>query len=81
MTYTVAAPTSDASACLNSQPSMCVVVGSVLGSVQYSGLTPGAVGVWQINLQIPSTAPTGAAVPIRVVVNGVSSNSVTIAIR
>jgi uncharacterized protein (TIGR03437 family) len=49
--------------------------------VQFSGLAPGFVGLWQINVQIPSNAPTGSAVPVYVVLGGVRSNSVTMAIQ
>jgi uncharacterized protein (TIGR03437 family) len=54
----------------------CVVFNnSVFGTVQFSGLAPGFVGLWQINVQIPSSAPTGNAVPVKVTVGGVSSNT------
>jgi uncharacterized protein (TIGR03437 family) len=39
------------------------------GNVTYSGLAPGLVGVWQLNVQIPNTVvPTTAAVPTQVFV-------------
>jgi uncharacterized protein (TIGR03437 family) len=41
-------------------------------NIQYSGLAPGFVGVWQINVQIPTTAPSGN-VPITVFMNSVPS--------
>lgn len=41
--------------------------------ITYSGLAPTLVGVWQINLTIPSTAPTGGSVPIRVFLNSIPS--------
>jgi len=41
--------------------------------ITYSGLAPGLVGVWQINLMIPANAPTGS-VPITVFQNSVPSN-------
>ena len=44
LSNTVAVPTSDQKTCLNNQPSMCVVVGTVLGKVKYSGLVPGYIG-------------------------------------
>ena len=31
--------------------------------VQFSGLTPGSVGLWQINIQLPATLPAGAGTP------------------
>ncbi len=78
---TVAVPTSDAKACLTTQPSVCVAIGTSFGNIQGSALAPTYVGLWQINVQIPSDAPSGNAVPVRVVINGTPSNTVTIAIR
>jgi uncharacterized protein (TIGR03437 family) len=79
LSNTVAVPTSSGTACLNNQPSMCVAIGSGFGDVKYSGLAPGYIGLWQINVLIPSGA-TGA-VPVRVVINGTPSNTVTVAVR
>jgi uncharacterized protein (TIGR03437 family) len=31
------------------------------------------VGVWQINLTIPSDSPTGSSVPIKIFLNGIST--------
>ncbi len=42
-------------------------------AVQYSGLAPGFVGLWQINVLIPATAPTGS-VAITLYQNSVPSN-------
>ena len=82
LAQTVAVPTSSGTTCLNSQPSMCVAIGSTgFGGVQYSGLTPGFVGLWQINVTIPVGTPSGSAVPVRVVINGTPSNTVTVAVR
>jgi uncharacterized protein (TIGR03437 family) len=81
LSYTVAVPTSNPNTCLNSQPSMCVAVGSNFGNVQYSGLAPGFVGLWQINVTIPQGTPAGSAVPVRVVIDSTSSNLVSIAVR
>jgi uncharacterized protein (TIGR03437 family) len=79
-TVTVAA--SDAQACLSSQQSICVIVGSnSFGQVEFSGLAPGFVGLWQMNVTIPGTAPAGAAVPLRVFIDGVPSNTVSIALH
>jgi uncharacterized protein (TIGR03437 family) len=81
LSYTIAVPTSNANTCLNSQPSMCVAIGSNFGNVQYSGLAPGYVGLWQINVTIPQGTPPGSAVPVRVVINSTSSNLVMISVR
>ena len=76
---TVAVPTSSANTCLTSQ-SMCVAIGSAgFGDVKYSGLAPGYIGLWQINVVIPQGV-TGN-VPIRVVIDGTTSNTVTVAVR
>jgi uncharacterized protein (TIGR03437 family) len=60
---------------------MCVAVGSNFGNVQYSGLAPGYVGLWQINVTIPQGTPAGSAVPVRVVIDSSSSNLVTVAVK
>ena len=44
--------------------------------VQYSGLAPGLIGVWQINVKVPDTTPPGA-VRIMVVWNDVPSSAQT----
>jgi uncharacterized protein (TIGR03437 family) len=77
---TIAVPTSDGNACLNQQPSICVAIGAVFGEVQFSGLAPGVVGIWQITVKIPLTAPTGT-VNMRGVIRGTLSNIVTVAIK
>jgi uncharacterized protein (TIGR03437 family) len=41
--------------------------------ITYSGLAPTDAGVWQINLTIPPTAPTGGSVPIRIFLNSIPS--------
>jgi uncharacterized protein (TIGR03437 family) len=79
LSSTVAVPTSSGATCLNNQPSMCVSLGSTFGDVKYSGLAPGFIGLWQINVTIP--AGLTGTVPVRVVINGTPSNSVTIAVR
>jgi uncharacterized protein (TIGR03437 family) len=78
---TVANPTSDGVTCLTVQPSVCVAIGSTFGDVLFSGLAPGFVGLWQVNVRIPEGAITGDAVPIRGIVRGISSNLPTLAIR
>ncbi len=50
-------------------------------SVPFSGLSPQFVGVNQINVQIPSTAPGGDTVPVQLSEGGITSTAaVTIAI-
>ncbi len=42
------------------------------GDVEYSGLAPGFVGLWQINFKVPSNAAPGA-LPVIVIINGNNS--------
>jgi uncharacterized protein (TIGR03437 family) len=58
-----------------------VRVGDVPATVTFSGLAPGFVGLYQVNIQIPSNVPKGTAVPVILTGGGVSSNTVTIAIQ
>ena len=46
----------------------------------FAGLTPTAVGLYQVNVTIPSGVPISNAVPVVINLNGVSSNSGFIAI-
>ena len=46
----------------------------------YAGLTPSAVGLYQVNAQIPPTTPIGPSVPITLTINGVIGNYVFLAI-
>jgi uncharacterized protein (TIGR03437 family) len=41
----------------NSEPA--VTIGGVTAPVQFSGLAPGFVGLYQVNVTVPSDAPTG----------------------
>ncbi|MGA2711818.1 MAG: hypothetical protein ABSG41_01835 [Bryobacteraceae bacterium] len=55
-----------------------VIIGTTFvpsSSIQYSGLAPNLVGLWQINVQIPMTATTGNAVPIQVFMDSIPSNN------
>jgi uncharacterized protein (TIGR03437 family) len=56
-----------------------VTVGGVQAEVLFSGLAPGSVGGWQINVLIPANAPAGRNVPL-VVTQGLRSNTFPIAI-
>lgn len=58
-----------------------VTMGGIGATVQFSGLTPGEVGLYQINAQVPAGAPSGTALPLIISINGVTSNTATIAIQ
>ena len=47
----------------------------------FAGLSPGSIGLFQVNAQIPENAPAGNAVTLAVTAGGVTSNTVTIAIQ
>lgn len=58
-----------------------VTIGGVAATVEFSGLAPGFVGLWQLNVRIPATAPTGNAVPLLVTAGGRTGNQTTVAIN
>ncbi len=57
-----------------------VTVGNVAALVTFSGLSPGLVGLYQVNFQVPANAPSGNYVPVVLSIGGVASNSVTMAV-
>jgi len=60
---------------------MCVTFANgTLGDIKFSGLAPGYIGLWQINVAVP-TGLTPGAVAVRVIINGTPSNTVTVAVR
>jgi len=62
-----------------------VVIGGVelqSTDVQYSGLAPGLIGVWQINVRVPQEVTAGNQVPVVVYLRSVPTQSTTfIALR
>ena len=58
-----------------------VMIGGVSVQPQYSGPAPGFVGLYQVNIQVPSQVSAGSQIPLTLIMNGVSSNSVTVAIQ
>jgi len=50
--------------------------------VPFSGLVPGLVGLYQVNVEVPTGVTPGSAVPLQISIGGVtSSNLVTIAVQ
>jgi uncharacterized protein (TIGR03437 family) len=58
-----------------------VTIGGQAARVLFSGMAPGWVGLWQINAEIPASTTPGAAVPLSITADGVTSNTVTIAVE
>jgi uncharacterized protein (TIGR03437 family) len=58
-----------------------VTIGGVDATVEFAGLAPGFVGLYQVNARVPAGVMAGNAVPLVLTQNGVPSNTVTIAVR
>jgi uncharacterized protein (TIGR03437 family) len=54
-----------------------VTIGGVPAQVTFSGLTPNALGLYQINVVVPSSVPAGNQ-PVIVTIGGVSSEAVAL---
>jgi uncharacterized protein (TIGR03437 family) len=54
-----------------------VMLGGVALDVQYAGLVPGAVGLYQINATVPRSVPLGLSIPL-VIAQGGSSTSLDV---
>jgi uncharacterized protein (TIGR03437 family) len=59
---------------------LTVSIGGVVASASFSGLVPGYLGLYLINVQVPSNAPTGSAVPLTISIGGNASNQTSIAV-
>jgi minor extracellular serine protease Vpr len=57
-----------------------VTIGGSTAQVLFSGLTPGSIGLYQVNATIPSNAPTGTQ-PLVVTIAGVASQPVNLAVQ
>lgn len=57
-----------------------VSIGGTTAQVIFSGLTPGSVGLYQVNATIPSNAPTGTQ-PLVVTIGGVASQTVNLSVQ
>lgn len=58
-----------------------VAIGNIGAEVAFSGLAPGFVGLYQVNARIPPNVSSSDNVPVAISIGGVTSNTVTIAVR
>ncbi len=58
-----------------------VTLGGEPATVAFAGLAPGFVGLYQVNIEVPQTAPSGGADELQVNIGGVASNAVTLAVE
>jgi len=58
-----------------------VFIGGIEAQVQFSGLNPDAPGLWQINAVVPSQSFVTGRVALRVFMDGVDSNEVTLFVQ
>jgi uncharacterized protein (TIGR03437 family) len=61
--------------------SATVTIGGAAAIVTYSGLAPGFAGLYQVDAQVPSGAPSGGTVAVVMKIGGSTSNTVTIAVQ
>src|SRR5206468_248849 len=57
-----------------------VKIDGVSAEVSFSGLAPGFVGLYQVNVRVPSAIPTGSK-PVQIQMRTQTSNTATVAIR
>jgi uncharacterized protein (TIGR03437 family) len=61
---------------------LSALIGGAPAQVVFSGLSPQFTGVYQVNLTIPANVTTGDAVPVQLMIGGVTSaDSLTIALQ
>ena len=82
----VSDPPPDGSPAPSSPPSTTltmptVTIGGGSAAVLFSGLAPGFVGLYQVNVEVPSGSTTGNTVPVVISIGGVRSNTVTVAVK
>jgi uncharacterized protein (TIGR03437 family) len=58
-----------------------VTIGGVNAEIGFSGLAPGFVGLWQLNVKIPDNAPTGNAMPLVISLGDKTSSATTVAVN
>jgi minor extracellular serine protease Vpr len=57
----------------NTKVTPVVTIGGVAAPVQFSGLAPGFVGLYQVNVLVPANAPTGTQ-PLKISIGGIEAS-------
>jgi uncharacterized protein (TIGR03437 family) len=60
---------------------LTATIGGVPASVSFAGLTPGFVGLYQVNVQVPQGVAAGNGVPLLLWTGAIPSNTVTISVH
>jgi uncharacterized protein (TIGR03437 family) len=60
---------------------LSVVIGGIPLTPAFAGLTPGAIGLYQVNLALPAAIPPGLALPLYLKQGSATSVAVTVAIQ
>jgi uncharacterized protein (TIGR03437 family) len=60
---------------------VAVTIGGQPAQVQFAGLAPGFVGLYQVNVPVPSGVAPGSNVPVVITAAGFSSPTVSVAIQ
>ena len=58
-----------------------VTIGGQTAPVTFSGLSPGAPGLYQVNVTVPSNITAGSSVPITIAVGSQTSKAATIPVQ
>jgi uncharacterized protein (TIGR03437 family) len=58
-----------------------VSIGGLPATVSFSGLAPGFVGLYQVNVQVPGGVQPAPDVPLIITQDGIPSNTVTLAVQ
>jgi adhesin/invasin len=64
----------------NSTAAVTAKIGSATATVSFTGLTPGFIGLAQMNIVVPSGLTPGVY-PLSITIDGQTSNSATIAVK
>ena len=57
-----------------------VNIAGIPATLSFSGAAPTFVGLYQVNVQVPAGVPSGTQ-DLQIIINGVPSNTVTIAVE